>query len=144
MIFRLYILYNKHKMIKIGTQNREISQVLSQVLEYFICRLYIHQKFHFKKLAQKHNFLLCNQYNWVFWVSLEIQYALALHMGKIEKLFFYFLLCSIHEKSIGFAKMFDIRFFMYLCFLRCRVHNYIKCLSVCLCVIQILWTRQCC
>ena len=33
MIFRLYILYNKHKMIKIGTQNREISQVLSQVLE---------------------------------------------------------------------------------------------------------------
>ena len=40
MIFRLYILYNKHKMIKIGTQNREISQVLSQVLEYFFCRLY--------------------------------------------------------------------------------------------------------
>ena len=27
-------------MIKIGTQNREISQVLSQVLEYFFCRLY--------------------------------------------------------------------------------------------------------
>ena len=41
MIFRLYILYNKHKMIKIGTQNREISQVLSQVLEYFFCRLYM-------------------------------------------------------------------------------------------------------
>ena len=39
IIFRLYILYNKHKMIKIGTQNREISQVLSQVLEYFFCRL---------------------------------------------------------------------------------------------------------
>ena len=28
-------------MIKIGTQNREISQVLSQVLEYFFCRLYL-------------------------------------------------------------------------------------------------------
>ena len=41
MIFRLYILYNKHKMIKFGTQNREISQVLSQVLEYFFCRLYL-------------------------------------------------------------------------------------------------------
>ena len=41
MIFKLYILYNKHKMIKIGTQNREISQVLSQVLEYFFCRLYL-------------------------------------------------------------------------------------------------------
>ena len=42
MIFRLYILYNKHKMIKIGTQNRKISQVLSQVLEYFFfCRLYL-------------------------------------------------------------------------------------------------------
>ena len=41
MIFRLYILYNKHKMIRIGTQNREISQVLSQVLEDFFCRLYM-------------------------------------------------------------------------------------------------------
>ena len=41
MIFRLYILYNKHKMIKNGNQNREISKVLSQVLEYFFCRLYI-------------------------------------------------------------------------------------------------------
>ena len=40
MIFRLYILYNKHKMIKIGTQNREISQVLSQVLEYFFGGVY--------------------------------------------------------------------------------------------------------
>ena len=27
--------------MKIGTQNREISQVLSQVLEYFFCRLYV-------------------------------------------------------------------------------------------------------
>ena len=42
MIFRLYILYNKHKMIKIGTQNREISQVLSQVLEYFFGGVYIY------------------------------------------------------------------------------------------------------
>ena len=41
MIFRLYILYNKHKMIKIGTQNREISQVLSQVLEYFFGGVYL-------------------------------------------------------------------------------------------------------
>ena len=41
MIFRLYILYNKHKMIKIGTQNREISQVLSQVLEYFFGGVYV-------------------------------------------------------------------------------------------------------
>ena len=40
MIFRLYILYNKHKIIKIGTQNREISQVLSQVLEYFFGGVY--------------------------------------------------------------------------------------------------------
>ena len=40
MIFRLYILYNKHKMIKIGTQNIEISQALSQVLEYFFCGVY--------------------------------------------------------------------------------------------------------
>ena len=31
MIFRIYIVYNKHEMIKIGTQNREISQILSQV-----------------------------------------------------------------------------------------------------------------
>ena len=41
MIFRLYILYNKHKMIKIGTQNRELSQVLSQVLEYFFGGVYV-------------------------------------------------------------------------------------------------------
>ena len=47
MIFRLYILYNKHKMIKIGTQNREISQVLSQVLEYFFGGVYI------RKVIQK-------------------------------------------------------------------------------------------
>ena len=41
MIFRLYILYNKHKMIKIGTKNREISQVLSQVLDYFFGGVYV-------------------------------------------------------------------------------------------------------
>ena len=33
MIFRLYTVYNKHEMIKIGNQTREISQALSQVLE---------------------------------------------------------------------------------------------------------------
>ena len=33
MIFRLYTVYNKHEMIKIGNQTREKSQVLSQVLE---------------------------------------------------------------------------------------------------------------
>ena len=32
--------YNKYEMIKIGTQNREISQVLSQVLEYFFGGVY--------------------------------------------------------------------------------------------------------
>ena len=51
MIFRLYFLYNKHKMIKIGTQNREISQVLSQVLEYFFCRLYMIAKIAESKIA---------------------------------------------------------------------------------------------
>ena len=39
MIFRLFAVYNKHKMIKIGGQTREKSQVLSKVLEYFCCRL---------------------------------------------------------------------------------------------------------
>ena len=33
MIFRLYTVYNKHEMIKIGNQTAEKSQVLSQVLE---------------------------------------------------------------------------------------------------------------
>ena len=33
MIFRLYSVYNKNEMIKIGNQTREKSQVLSQVLE---------------------------------------------------------------------------------------------------------------
>ena len=33
MIFRLYTVYNKHEMIKIVNQTREILQVLSQVLE---------------------------------------------------------------------------------------------------------------
>ena len=33
MIFRLYTIYNKNEMIKIGNQSRENSQVLSQVLE---------------------------------------------------------------------------------------------------------------
>ena len=33
MIFRLYIGNNKHEMIKIGNQDREKTQVLSQVLE---------------------------------------------------------------------------------------------------------------
>ena len=33
MIFRLYIVYNKHEMIKIGNKTSEKSQVLSQVLE---------------------------------------------------------------------------------------------------------------
>ena len=31
MIFRLYIVYNKYEMIKIGNQRREKSQVLSQM-----------------------------------------------------------------------------------------------------------------
>ena len=33
MIFRLYTVYSKHEMIKIGNQTREILQVLLQVLE---------------------------------------------------------------------------------------------------------------
>ena len=33
MIFRLYTVYNKHEMMKIGNQIREKSQALSQVLE---------------------------------------------------------------------------------------------------------------
>ena len=33
MIFRLYAVYNKYEMIKIDSQTREKSQVLSQVLE---------------------------------------------------------------------------------------------------------------
>ena len=39
MIFRLYTDYNKHEMIKIGSDTRENSQILSQVLEYFFCPL---------------------------------------------------------------------------------------------------------
>ena len=41
MIFRLYTVYNKHEMIKIGSQIRENLLVLSQVLEKFCCRLYL-------------------------------------------------------------------------------------------------------
>ena len=41
MIFRLYTVYKKHEMIKIGSQTREKSQVLSQVLELFYCWLYV-------------------------------------------------------------------------------------------------------
>ena len=33
MIFRLYIVYNKHEMKKIGNQTTEKSQVLLQMLE---------------------------------------------------------------------------------------------------------------
>ena len=33
IIFRLYTVYNKHEMIKIGNKSREKSQALSQVLE---------------------------------------------------------------------------------------------------------------
>ena len=40
MIFRLYTVYNKHEMIKNDNQTREKLQGLSQVLEYFCCRLY--------------------------------------------------------------------------------------------------------
>ena len=39
MISKLYTVYNKHEMVKIGNQTREKSQVLSQVLEYFYSRL---------------------------------------------------------------------------------------------------------
>ena len=40
MIFGLFAVYKKSEMIKIGNQNKEMSQVLSQVLERFCCRLY--------------------------------------------------------------------------------------------------------
>ena len=33
VIFRLYTVYNKYEMVKIGDQTREKSQVLLQVLE---------------------------------------------------------------------------------------------------------------
>ena len=39
MIIRLHVLYNKHKMIKIGNQTGEKWQILSQVLEKFCYRL---------------------------------------------------------------------------------------------------------
>ena len=32
-LFRFYTVYNKHELIKIANQTREISQALSQVLE---------------------------------------------------------------------------------------------------------------
>ena len=41
MIFRLYTAYNKHEATKIGSETREKSLVLSQVLEKFCCRLCI-------------------------------------------------------------------------------------------------------
>ena len=45
-IFRLFTVYNKYEIIKIDNKTREKSQVLSQVLEKFYCRLYfyIHNK----------------------------------------------------------------------------------------------------
>ena len=33
MIFRLYTVYNKYDIIKIGNETREKSQILSQLLE---------------------------------------------------------------------------------------------------------------
>ena len=39
MIFRLYTVYNKHEIIKIGNQTIEKYQVLSQVLKIFCWRL---------------------------------------------------------------------------------------------------------
>ena len=47
MISWLYAIYNKHEMIKTGSQTREKSQVLSQVLEKFCCRLYAFTQRHF-------------------------------------------------------------------------------------------------
>ena len=41
MIFRLYAVYNKHEMVKIGNQTSENSKALSQELEQFSCRLYM-------------------------------------------------------------------------------------------------------
>ena len=40
-VFWIYTVFNKYEMIKIGYQTRENSQVLSQVLEYFCCGLYV-------------------------------------------------------------------------------------------------------
>ena len=41
MIFRLYAVYNKQAMIKIDSQSREKSHVVSQVLVKFFCQLYV-------------------------------------------------------------------------------------------------------
>ena len=40
LIFRLYTVDIKHEMMKVGSQTREKSRVLTQVLESFCCRLY--------------------------------------------------------------------------------------------------------
>ena len=40
MFFRLYAVYKKYEMIKIGNQIGEKSQVLSQARAYFFCQLY--------------------------------------------------------------------------------------------------------
>ena len=41
MISRIFTVYDKSEMIKIGKQIIEKLQVLSQVIEQFYCRLYI-------------------------------------------------------------------------------------------------------
>ena len=39
MIFRVYTVYNKNEMIKIGNQTREKSQVISQVLSHVLSQV---------------------------------------------------------------------------------------------------------
>ena len=39
MIYKLYTVYNKHVVIKIGNQTREESQVLSQILSQVLSQV---------------------------------------------------------------------------------------------------------
>ena len=68
MIFRLYTIYNKYQMIKINYQIRDKSQVLSQVLQRFCCRLYLFTKSvtvkgYFLSFVHTFKFLL----KWILW-----------------------------------------------------------------------------
>ena len=91
--------------------------------------------------------LLCQKHNisaYVLPMKMHMRCLLFpknLFMNKRNIFVFYLLLYSIYEESIRVVKIFEFLFSMDLHILGCPEHKFTiftKCLSVCLCVTQIL------
>ena len=111
MNFRLYVVYNKRRMIKIGNQTRGKSQAFSLMLEWFYCQLYLYFKSNVKNYLT-HSKTDCRNMSkkkllLFFFLLYNIFLRISLFPPKIIKETYLPILQTLNEHSLYHMKKFN-------------------------------------